>query len=219
MQGRPSILALAFATMIACGGGTATVPGGSSPNDGGDASQPSACADAGGICLPEGDPAPPTYERSPLPCEATKVCWVLVGSTPPPPCVTDQDCNENATMSALMGSCFEGMCMCNAPYHVQPNGKCGSALPPDCQSSGGSCRQEPAQCESGELEGNADANMSCGDFVPAVCCYAKVQCKTTVDFVCCGASTQPYEPNCVNGWRTCAGLGPTPMLRKATCGP
>jgi hypothetical protein len=122
-------------------------------------------------------------------------------------------------MSSLMGRCFHGMCMCNAPYHVQPNGKCGTAMPPSCATGGGSCRQMPAQCESTELESDFDSNMSCGDFVPAVCCYPKSSCQTTVDFVCCGAALDPYEPTCVNGWRTCDGLGPTPMLRKPKCGP
>jgi hypothetical protein len=77
----------------------------------------------------------------------------------------------------------------------------------------------PAQCQAGELESDLGSNTSCGDLVAAVCCYPAASCKSTVDFVCCGASTTPYEPTCVNGWRTCDGAGPMPMLRKPTCGP
>ena len=125
------------------------------------------------------------------------------------PCVKDDDCGG--------GSCFEGMCMCQLPKYVQPNGRCGDTPPPECTASSGTCRQGPAECKAAELEGELGTNQSCGDFAPAVCCFAAASCKTTVDFVCCGASTTPYEPSCVNGWRQCAGGGPTPKLRSDKC--
>lgn len=131
------------------------------------------------------------------------------GNVPSAPCSKDVDCNG--------GTCFNGMCMCQIPKYVQADGRCGDGQPGDCTTSSGTCRQEPAQCEAGELEGELGTNQSCGDFAPAVCCFAASSCKTTVDFVCCGASTTPYEPTCVNGWRTCSGGGPTPKLRSDKC--
>lgn len=124
-------------------------------------------------------------------------------------CAKDADCNG--------GSCFEGLCMCPGGKHVQPDGRCGDAAPKICSEGGGTCRQNEAVCNAGELEGDLDTNMSCGDLVAAVCCFDAAKCKTTVDFVCCGASTTPYEPSCVNGWRTCAAGGPTPKLRSQGC--
>jgi len=124
-------------------------------------------------------------------------------------CAKDGDCNG--------GTCFEGLCMCNGGKHVQPDGRCGDTPPKTCSESGGTCRQNEAVCESSELEGDIGTDMSCGDLIAAVCCFDKAKCKTTVDFVCCGASTTPYEPNCVNGWRTCAGGGPLPKLRSSSC--
>lgn len=123
------------------------------------------------------------------------------------PCNGDGDCNG--------GTCFEGMCMCEVPKYVQPNGRCGDDAPPECTASSGTCRQNPAECMAGELEGELSTNQTCGDFIAAVCCYPAASCKTTVDFVCCGASTTPYEPRCVNGWRTCLGL--MPKLRDTKC--
>lgn len=115
-------------------------------------------------------------------------------------CAKDGDCGG--------GKCFEGMCMCELPKYVQANGLCGDQKPEDCATSNGTCRQNPAECNSGELEGDLDTNQSCGDLVPAVCCFPAASCKMTVDFVCCGANVKPYEPTCVNGWRTCMGLMP-----------
>lgn len=123
------------------------------------------------------------------------------------PCNGDGDCRG--------GTCFEGMCMCGAPKYVQPDGRCGDDAPPECTASSGTCRQNPAECMAGELEGELGTNQTCGDFIAAVCCYPAGSCKTTVDFVCCGASTTPYEPRCVNGWRTCLGL--MPKLRDTKC--
>jgi hypothetical protein len=124
-----------------------------------------------------------------------------------PSCSNDAQCNG--------GTCFEGTCLCELPKYVQTDGRCGDTKPPDCATSSGTCRQTPAQCMAGELEGELGTNQSCGDFVAAVCCFPAASCKSTVDFVCCGASTTPYEPNCVNGWRQCMGL--MPKLRGPTC--
>jgi hypothetical protein len=132
-------------------------------------------------------------------------------------CATDQDCNEDPSISALHGQCFHGICICTTG-HVQPSGKCGPTPPPDCAAHGGTCRQEPATCAAGELQGEHDTNMSCGDFIAAVCCMDATTCKgPTVDLVCCGASATPYEPTCVNGWKTCSAGGPTPRIRSEGC--
>lgn len=121
-------------------------------------------------------------------------------TAPNAPCAINDDCKG--------GSCFQGMCMCQLPKYVQSDGRCGDEKPPECTASSGTCRQQPAECMTGELEGELGTNQSCGDFVAAVCCFQATSCKMTADIVCCGASTTPYEPNCVNGWRTCMGLMP-----------
>jgi hypothetical protein len=123
------------------------------------------------------------------------------------PCDGDDDCRG--------GTCFAGVCMCEVPKYVQADGRCGDDAPEECIAGGGRCQQDPAECMPGELEGELQTNQTCGDFVAAVCCFPAGSCKTTVDFVCCGASTTPYEPRCVNGWRTCLGL--MPKLRSDTC--
>jgi hypothetical protein len=129
------------------------------------------------------------------------------GGTTSAVCTNDSGCNG--------GTCFEGTCLCALPKYVQSDGRCGDAQPPDCATSSGTCRQNPATCMAGELEGELGTNQSCGDFVAAVCCFPAASCKSTVDFVCCGASTTPYEPSCVNGWRQCMGL--MPKLRSDKC--
>jgi hypothetical protein len=126
---------------------------------------------------------------------------------PNAPCAKNEDCNG--------GTCFEGMCMCQLPKYVQTDGRCGDQPPPECIASNGTCRQGPAECTDEELEGELGTNQSCGDFAPAVCCFMATSCKYTKDIVCCGASTTPYEPSCVNGWRTCMGL--MPKLRDTKC--
>ncbi len=132
-------------------------------------------------------------------------------------CVTDQDCNEDPAMSSLAGTCFSGACICRANMFVQPSGKCGTKAPAECAASGGTCRQQPATCAAGELEGADTTNRSCGDLVAAVCCVPAASCKAPVDLVCCGASTTPHEPICVNGWKTCGAGAPTPALRQNGC--
>ena len=128
-------------------------------------------------------------------------------TVPNAPCANDGDCKG--------GTCFEGMCMCDLPKYVQADGRCGDEKPKDCATASGTCRQSPAECMTGELEADIETDQSCGDFVAAVCCFPAAACKMTVDFVCCGANVEPYEPNCVNGWRTCMGL--MPKLRDTKC--
>lgn len=139
---------------------------------------------------------------------------------PPGPaavCASDADCNDSPTLSRLQGSCFHGVCVCMPPAHVQPSGKCGETASPGCPQQRGKCRQTPAECLPQELEGDAETSRSCGDFVAAVCCIPEVACLSPIDLVCCGASTTPYEPICVNGWRTCGPAAPTPRLRSEGC--
>lgn len=132
-------------------------------------------------------------------------------------CTVDQECNEDPTMSSLAGTCFQGVCICRANMFVQTSGRCGSKPPADCATLGGTCRQAPAACAAGELEGAEPTNRSCGDFVAAVCCLPATACRAAVDLVCCGASTTPHEPICVNGWKTCGAGGPTPAIRQNGC--
>lgn len=132
-------------------------------------------------------------------------------------CVADQDCNEDLAMSSLAGTCFSGVCICRANMFVQPSGKCGTKAPGECAAAGGTCRQQPPTCAAGELEGADTTNRSCGDLVAAVCCVPAASCKAPVELVCCGASTTPHEPICVNGWKTCGAGAPTPALRQNGC--
>lgn len=175
-----------------------------------------ACAERGGLCLPpySTPPGPPARKPSKEAlCPGDESCWLVVAYPEGAACKTDVDCNESPATSSVQHKCFEGICICQAPFHVQPSGKCGKNEPPDCAAHSGTCRQNPAECQPGEHGASLSTDMSCGDFVAAVCCIPI--CKTPVDLVCCGASTTPYEPLCVNGWRTCEGL--QPALRSKGC--
>jgi hypothetical protein len=212
-----------IATVLSSDDAGSTVPpdaaGAPADASSGDGATTAACAARGGVCLPAGTSAPP--DRRPdadVPCEGTDICWVLVESGDSA-CTTDAECNEDPSVSSLRGECFHGTCVCQAPYHVQPSGKCAETPPPNCPASGGTCRQVPAECQATELAGSADMHLSCGDETPALCCVPTASCKASVDFVCCGASASPYEPSCVNGWKTCAGPGPWPRLRQEGCTP
>lgn len=178
------------------------------------------CAPRGGVCLPSGASAPPnrrSANASEGRCSPGEVCWVLA-SAGDAACTTDPDCNDDPSVSALHGGCFMGVCICKNGFFVQPNGKCGPTKPASCPSSGGTCRQMPAQCNAGELETHFDTSQeSCGDLIAAVCCVPTASCKAPIDLVCCGASTTEYEPSCVNGWKTCGASGPTPKVRTGTC--
>lgn len=180
-----------------------------------EASAPS-CAAKGGMCIPPGTAAPKSY-RAGAPGEGTcsggAACWfpVIVGSGPV--CYKDQDCNNDQKISSLQGKCFFGVCMCQAPYTVQLNGKCDAPGPPDCTAEKGTCRQMPAECQMFEIPAQ-HAPSSCGDFVEAVCCVSAKLCNgpgreipgggfSPVDFVCCAPNDAIEAPTCVNGWRVC----------------
>jgi len=141
----------------------------------------------------------------------------------PPPggvCGKDQDCNDDQSVNTLWGSCFMGQCFCKSGNSIQPNGKCAPGNPPSCTAgnSPGTCRQTPAECQQGEMEGSYWSTMTCGDVIAAVCCYEKAKCTSFFDVVCCGASSTPYEPVCVNGWKTCDPGAPTPRVRNSNNG-
>jgi hypothetical protein len=104
-------------------------------------------------------------------------------------------------MSSLAGSCFEGVCFCKPAFHVQKSGKCGSA-PPECATSGGHCEQNQTACAAGEVTSSPAASMSCGDLVPAVCCFAPADCNGPT-FHCCAPNDSSPPPICENGWLTC----------------
>lgn len=157
--------------------------------------------DEDSTCLPK-KPPPPT-------------------TTPDKACSTDLDCNGDPSVSAQWGKCFYGVCMCMQGLTVQANGKCNTTPAPDCPTQGGTCRQQPASCNSDELVvGTPPGDMSCGDVVEAVCCEKSASCKGphdgssggnggAVDFACCGPTDQVMQPQCVNGWQTCpAGWAP-----------
>jgi hypothetical protein len=132
-------------------------------------------------------------------------------------CNLDHECNEDLAMSSLAGACFEGVCICKVGFHVQPSGKCGETEPPLCAAQGGTCRTNPAECGGSELQADFGTTMKCGDIQPFQCCLPKSECYAPIDVVCCGAAAMYYEPNCVNGWRTCAAGAPTPRLRSQGC--
>jgi len=225
MRSAPAVLSLSL--LFACSGKVASVENGGTTDAG--ATPPSqqpdagsrttkACEALGGICLAAGESGPPnrkpTLASSPL-CNGTDVCWVTL--MPSGVCQTDADCNEAPAVSALWGQCFQGVCLCQPPFHVQPSGKCNKTPPPECNQQGGKCRQNPASCQPGELEGDLQTDMTCGDLVPAVCCFPAASCKAPIDLVCCGAAASYYEPTCVNGWKTCAAGAPIPRLRQDGC--
>lgn len=140
------------------------------------------------------------------------------GPAPGGICSKDQDCNDDQSVNALWGTCFMGQCFCKSGNSIQPDGKCAPGNPPGCTSSTanqstGTCRQNPAECQQNEMQGSYWSTMTCGDLVPVVCCIEKTKCTSFFDVVCCGASSTPYEPVCVNGWKTCDPGAPTPRVR------
>ncbi len=217
MKNTRSLAAFALLALSACSGGAPPEPPepGEPTDAGADAGTDPACVAGGGVCLPEGESAPPNRMTSPEACDDEgHVCWVLVPAGAV--CEQDHDCNEDPEVSTLHGSCFSGVCICTVGY-VQPGGKCAAAPPGDCGAHGGTCRQDPAECAAGELRGELQTNASCGDFVPAVCCVPSASCQGPADLVCCGAAASPYEPLCVNGWKTCGPGAPTPRSRDEGC--
>jgi hypothetical protein len=115
-------------------------------------------------------------------------------STTPTACKTSPDCHS--------GTCFEGICVCDAGSFIQPDGTCGPTPPLACMDQGGTCLSNVITCPSMQLVGSADANKSCGDFIAAVCCFQPATCKGPSDLLCC-VSDSPRQPICTNGWRTC----------------
>jgi len=176
-----------------------------------DGATQSDCEKLGGVCLAKGESPPPTYKPAGPgqgTCAGTNVCWVIESNTPiGQACVNHQDCNPSPEISALHGECFHGICVCNIGT-VQPNGKCGSAVT-ECKTQGGTCHQMPATCPTGKVESDQPTNMTCGDFVAAVCCHDPSACKgpsingKPVDFTCCGPAGGGHAPICANGWKTC----------------
>ena len=207
---------VALLAWSACSGGEPPQPAGPiDPVDAGTEPHTSTeCETRGGVCLPEGESAPPNRTTSTDACDDGHVCWVLVPAAPV--CEQDQDCNEDPMVSTLQGQCFSGVCICTVGY-VQPSGKCAAEPPAPCDAHSGTCRQDPAECEVGELRGELQTSASCGDFVPAVCCVPAASCQGPPDLVCCGAAAAPYEPLCVNGWKTCGAGAPTPRSRDQGC--
>lgn len=205
------LLGACTAGRCVCGTGATTDGAGkckpaptTTPNDAGGADP---CVAKGGMCIGKDQTPPPSYQTSGT-CTNGDVCWVPVTTTMGA-CTGDPDCNENPAMSSLSGKCFFGVCMCNIGLYVQPNGKCGKTEPGGCTTSGGKCRQTPATCQAGELPGALPTNMSCGDFVEAVCCFPGAGCKAptkagaNVDFKCCMPNDAIEDPICVNGWKVC----------------
>ncbi|MBS2018076.1 MAG: hypothetical protein JST00_34705 [Deltaproteobacteria bacterium] len=180
-------------------------------------SEPSSCEAKGGTCIPEGSSAPPTLQpdKTGLTCTAkSATCWVPIVASGAPVCSNDAGCNEDPSISALLGTCTFGICVCNTGT-VQPSGKCAATPPPECLKQAGTCRQMPATCNAGELASYGETNLSCGDFVEVVCCLPGSSCKgggrevagagwVPVDFYCCSPSKVQSAPLCINGWRTCA---------------
>lgn len=173
----------------------------------GDAAPTDDCVAKGGICTSEDLPPPPDRHLAGAgqgTCPSGNACYLRNVDTPVPVCAADADCNGDSKVSTLWGTCFKGVCMCKAGYTVQPNGKCNVPPAPDCTTQGGTCRSAPATCQAGELGSAPPTDMSCGDFIAAVCCNQVTKCRgPAVDFVCCKPNDGSEAPLCVNGWKTC----------------
>ena len=185
-------VAAALGIFVACGGSTAAVPGGG--GGGGDAGATSGgpATDGGGTTTDGGGT---TFDAATRPDAGPKGA-----------CQSAPDCNEDPMMSALAGSCYVsmgfGVCSCNAGFHIQPDGKCGSAPSPRCMDMGGQCVQDASNCPAGKVPGSDEANMSCGDLVAAACCFEAAQCVGPT-FGCCGPTDASHAPICESGHLTC----------------
>ncbi len=183
-----------------------------------------ACEAKGGTCVRAGG-APPSSSRkassAEAKCAGADVCWLPVSLTKPPVCQNDQGCNSDASMSSFAGQCFGGICICKPGFGVQPDGRCGKTLPPDCNAQSGKCFQQPATCPAGSLGSSQETNMTCGDFIAAVCCFTESGCtgpsrevagagRVPIDMACCGTAGGASDRLCVNGWQTCQ-PGSTPV--------
>jgi hypothetical protein len=160
------------------------------------------CASKGGTCLPPSE-TPSSAFRKANPGEATcgpgtDVCWLP--DTGNANCKTDADCGDPKAPVAW-GKCFLGLCMCRSGYHVQPSGKCGTDLPADCATQGGSCVTAPATCAGGALVGSDPMNQTCG--ASGTCCMPAASCKGSTSFSCCAPNSVVHAARCESGWRTC----------------
>lgn len=112
-------------------------------------------------------------------------------------CANDVDCKG--------GKCFQGVCICDLFLRIQPDGTCGQTPEPACLDqvdAGARCNSPQPVCkevDAGEIPGSPEANRTCGDFAPAVCCFSGCRGPS---FLCCGANG-PTPQICVQGWRTC----------------
>lgn len=190
------------------------------------------CAAGGGICLPEGQSAPPTHQMATADdgtCAEGQVCWLPIETTATSQvCSSDQDCNSEASISALHGKCFFGICQCNPGFYVQSNGKCAPTPQPSCLTHPSASCSSGETCPAGSLAGTGEMNMWCGDDTPAVCCTPKTACQgpvreapggqwESVELVCCTPKDGTKPPICVNGFQTC-GAGLVPTLKEDGCG-
>ena len=188
--------------IVACGGAVSSVPSANDDAGGG--------GGGGGGTDGATGPLPPGLDGAAKPDGA-----------PPPDasvavCKTDPDCNGDPQVSSLEGSCYQGICICRSGLHVQPDGKCSKTLPTPCTSSAGKCVQNPATCQAGLLEGSLYVNMTCGDFVAAVCCFDPASC-IGPQFTCCGPTDAVHAAVCESGYRTCP-AGYTPVGPGGGCG-
>ena len=181
------MLAGALGILVACGGRATDVPNGD--GDAGSSGR-DAATDSGGTTTDGGTDA------------SAKAA-----------CRTVQDCNEDALTSPPAGECEGepmtiergyGVCVCRAGFHIQPDGKCGSAPLPSCTGMGGQCMQGATKCPAGMVAGSDAANMSCGDLVAAACCFEAAQCFGPFFLVCCGPADAHNPPFCESGYLTCA---------------
>jgi hypothetical protein len=173
--------------IVACGGAVSSVPNAESDAGGGG---------GGGATDAAPGPRPPGEDGGGKP-DAPGPTDGAVSV-----CKADQDCNGDPQVSSLEGYCYEGICICREGLHVQPNGKCSKTPVPPCMSSSGKCFQEPANCPSGFVEGSQDADFTCGDLIPAVCCFASTSCQGPA-FNCCSPVGGTRAQICESGYRTC----------------
>lgn len=189
-----------------CNAGTTGTSSGKCGSSGTTDGGTSSCVANGGVCL-KGESAPPPNHRPATAGEGTctgdAVCWVPIQADPHV-CSANYECNGDIGASAIWGTCFHGICVCDAAHVNQPDGRCNAPPAPSCAAQNGTCRHQPAVCLAGEIGSSISTDMSCGDLVPAICCNQASACVgPSVDFLCCMPNGGEQPPICVNGWRTC----------------
>src|SRR5262249_1306301 len=134
-----------------------------------------------------------------------------------PTCVSDADCNDDLTVSTLLGECFQGYCFCHTGSFVQKDGKCG-ATSPICASAPDltypQCVQGSITCPAGQRPGDSVWNGGWGDLLAAVCCWPDTTCNGP-DVSCCSKDKGVEEPVCVNGWLQCESS--SPIAKGSSC--